>query len=53
MRGILPGATIEKRMAGLVACGGVSQHADALNEFLGQARAAVYASHQPLPEHTR
>ncbi len=41
MRGILPGATVEQRMAGLVKEGGVSQRADALNAFLGQAGAAV------------
>lgn len=41
MRGILPGATIQKRVAGMVAGGGVSQHADALNAFLGKAAAAV------------
>jgi hypothetical protein len=41
MRGIVPGATIQKRAAGLFAGGGVSQHADALNAFLGQAAAAV------------
>lgn len=40
-RGIVPGATIQKRVAGLFAGGGVSQHADALNAFLGQAGAAV------------
>jgi hypothetical protein len=44
MRGILPGATIQKRMAGMAGMvkeGGVSQHADALNAFLGQADTAV------------
>lgn len=41
MRGILPGATIEKRMAALLAGGGVSRHAGALNAFLGRAGAAV------------
>jgi hypothetical protein len=40
-RGILPGATVEKRVAGMRADGGVSQHADALNAFLGQGGAAI------------
>jgi hypothetical protein len=40
-RGIAPGATIQKRVAGLFREGGAGQHAGALNAFLGQASAAV------------
>jgi hypothetical protein len=40
-RGITPGATIEKRLAGLFREGGAGAHAGALDAFLRQASAAV------------